>query len=46
MLNQLSAAQVDHSLVRRLKSYTEPTLVVIDELASVYEIARSTRAIT
>jgi DNA replication protein DnaC len=32
MLNQLSAAQVDHSLVRRLKSYTEPTLVVIDEL--------------
>src|ERR1035437_1474899 len=32
MLNQLSAAQVDHSLVRKLKSYTEPSLVIIDEL--------------
>ena len=32
MLNQLSAAQVDHSLVRKLKSYTDPSLVVIDEL--------------
>ena len=32
MLNQLSAAQVDHSLVRKLKSYTEPALVIIDEL--------------
>jgi len=25
MLNQLSASQVDHSLVRKLKFYTEPT---------------------
>jgi DNA replication protein DnaC len=32
MLNQLSAAQVDHSLVRKLKGYTEPSLVIIDEL--------------
>src|SRR5664280_2065587 len=32
MLNQLSAAQVDHSLVRKLKGYTEPSLVFIDEL--------------
>jgi DNA replication protein DnaC len=32
MLNQLSASQVDHSLVRKLKTYTEPTLLVCDEL--------------
>jgi len=32
MLNQLSASQVDHSLVRRLKTYTEPTLLICDEL--------------
>jgi DNA replication protein DnaC len=32
MLNQLSASQVDHSLVRKLKSYTEPTLLICDEL--------------
>jgi DNA replication protein DnaC len=32
MLNQLLAAQVDHSLVRKLKTYTKPTLLVIDEL--------------
>lgn len=32
MLNHLSASQVDHSLVRRLRNYTEPTLLVIDEL--------------
>jgi DNA replication protein DnaC len=32
MLNQLSASQVDHSLVRKLKFYTEPTLLICDEL--------------
>jgi len=32
MLNQLAAAQVDHSLVRKLKTYTEPVLLVCDEL--------------
>ena len=32
MLNQLSASQVDHSLVRKLRTYTEPTLLTIDEL--------------
>jgi DNA replication protein DnaC len=32
MLNQLLASQVDHSLVRKLKLYTEPTLLLIDEL--------------
>src|SRR5215831_13984378 len=32
MLNHLLASQVDHSLVRKLKFYTEPTLLVIDEL--------------
>ena len=32
MLNQLLAAQVDHSLVRRLKTYTEPDLLIADEL--------------
>ena len=32
MLNQLLAAQVDHSLVRRLKTYTEPNLLIADEL--------------
>ncbi len=32
MLNQLSASQVDHSLVRKLKAYTEPTLLICDEL--------------
>jgi DNA replication protein DnaC len=32
MLNQLLASQVDHSLVRKLKVYTEPTLLLIDEL--------------
>ena len=30
MLNLLSASQVDHSLVRKLKSYTEPTLLICD----------------
>jgi len=32
MLNQLVASQVDHSLVRRLKAYTDPALLVCDEL--------------
>ena len=32
MLNHLLAAQVDHSLVRKLKVYTEPTLAIVDEL--------------
>ena len=30
MLNQLSASQVDHSVIRKLKIYTEPTLLVCD----------------
>lgn len=32
MLNQLLASQVDHSLVRKLKLYTDPTFLLIDEL--------------
>src|SRR6202048_4723962 len=32
MLNHLLASQVDHSLIRKLKLYTEPTLLIIDEL--------------
>jgi DNA replication protein DnaC len=32
MLNHLLASQVDHSLVRKLKLYTEPTLLILDEL--------------
>ena len=32
MLNHLLASQVDHSLVRKLRVYTEPTLLVVDEL--------------
>jgi DNA replication protein DnaC len=32
MLNHLMASQIDHSLVRKLKTYTEPTLLVCDEL--------------
>ena len=32
MLNNLLASQVDHSLVRKLRVYTEPTLLVCDEL--------------
>src|ERR1041384_1546710 len=34
MLNHLLASQVDHSLVRKLKTYTEPALLVCDELAA------------
>jgi hypothetical protein len=30
MLNHLLASQVDHSLVRKLRTYTEPTLLVCD----------------
>jgi DNA replication protein DnaC len=32
MLNQLVASQVDHSLVRRLKAYTDPAVLICDEL--------------
>jgi DNA replication protein DnaC len=32
MVNQLVASQVDHSLVRKLKTYTDPTLLIVDEL--------------
>jgi DNA replication protein DnaC len=32
MLNHLNASQVDHSLVRKLRLYTEPTLLIVDEL--------------
>src|SRR5205807_6421035 len=32
MLNQLTASQVDHSLVRKLKFYTDPALLICDEL--------------
>ena len=32
MLNHLLASQVDHSLVRKLKTYTEPALLIVDEL--------------
>jgi len=32
MLNHLIAAQVDHSLVKHLKTYTSPSLLVCDEL--------------
>ncbi|MCC6396668.1 MAG: ATP-binding protein [Bacteroidetes bacterium] len=31
MLNQLLASQVDHSLVRKIKSHTDPALLVVDE---------------
>jgi hypothetical protein len=30
MLNHLLASQVDHSLIRKLKIYTEPSLLVVD----------------
>jgi len=32
MLNHLLASQVDHSLMRKLKVYTEPTALIVDEL--------------
>jgi DNA replication protein DnaC len=30
MLNHLNASQVDHSLVRKLRVYTEPSLLIVD----------------
>jgi hypothetical protein len=30
MLNHLLASQVDPSLVRKLKTFTEPTLLIVD----------------
>jgi hypothetical protein len=38
MLNHLLASQVDHSLVRKLRVYTEPTLLLIDELAQLSQL--------
>jgi DNA replication protein DnaC len=32
MLNHLLASQVDHSLIRKLRIYTEPALLIADEL--------------
>ena len=32
MLNHFNASQVDHSLVLRLRLYTEPALLIVDEL--------------
>ena len=32
MLNHLNASQVDHSVVRKLRVYTEPPLLIVDEL--------------
>ena len=32
MLNHLLASQVDHSLIRKLKIYTEPSLLLVDGL--------------
>jgi len=32
MLNHLNASQVDHSLVRKLRVYTETALLIVDEL--------------
>lgn len=32
MLNQLLASQVDHSLIRKLRLFTEPALLIVDEL--------------
>jgi DNA replication protein DnaC len=32
MLNHLLASQVDHSLIRKLRLYTEPPLLIVDEL--------------
>ena len=30
MLNHLLASQIDHSLVRKLRFYTDPTLLICD----------------
>jgi DNA replication protein DnaC len=32
MVNHLVASQVDHTLVRKLKTYTDPTVLICDEL--------------
>jgi len=32
MLNQLIASQVDHSFIRKLKTYTRPSLLIVDEV--------------
>lgn len=32
MLNQLTAAQADHSLARRLRAFTDPDFLLVDEL--------------
>ena len=40
MLNHLLASQIDHSLIGKLKLYTEPTLLVVDELAIFRWISR------
>ncbi|MGO9254736.1 MAG: ATP-binding protein [Bryobacteraceae bacterium] len=37
MLNHLNASQVDHSLVRKLRAYTEPALLIIDELDAYWK---------
>ncbi len=41
-LSHLLASQVDHSLVRKLKTYTEPTLLIVDqcEVVSNVELSR------
>jgi DNA replication protein DnaC len=38
MLNHLLASQVDHSLVRKLKTYTEPALLIVDECEVVSNV--------
>jgi len=45
MLNHLLASHVDHSLVRKLKTYTEPALLVCDECEVVrnVELTRGNR---
>ena len=40
MLNQLVASQADHSLVRKLKTYTDPTILICDELGYLSWISR------
>jgi len=40
MLNQLVASQADHSLVRKLKIYADPTLLVVTNLATCLLINR------
>jgi hypothetical protein len=42
MLNHLLASQVDHSLVRKLRVYTEPTLLVVDLCEVVSNVERPT----